>query len=171
MYIGDIEALFILVHAVLDCQKHTRCSIPGCVSPCVTTMLYTPQVDTHDGVRRVSGLRREPAVSWTSRISVYPTEKQTPTLVRICVGRETFEVMINPHTTLMRGSESTFQLDTQICVGSSTETAGSLHTPKTLHTPSHVRRIETSSLLKFIWLWGRKSSENQYWKEVGNTNV
>ena len=27
MYTGDIEALFVLVHAVLDCKKHTRCFV------------------------------------------------------------------------------------------------------------------------------------------------
>ena len=27
MYTGDIEALFVLVHGVLDCKKHTRCFV------------------------------------------------------------------------------------------------------------------------------------------------
>ena len=27
MYTGDIEALYVLVHALLDCQKHTLCFV------------------------------------------------------------------------------------------------------------------------------------------------
>ena len=49
----------------------------------------------YDGVRRVSGLRR----------------------IADC---EHFEIIINLHSIVTRGSESTFQWDTQICVTSST---------------------------------------------------
>ena len=48
------------------------------------------------------------------------------------------QIVRNLHRIVTRGSESTFQWDTQICVRSSTETAGSLRNPETRRTPSFV---------------------------------
>ena len=77
--------------------------------------------------------------SKTPHISTYLTEKQTPTLSQeFCMGREQFEVISNSHIILARGSESIFQWDTQICVRSSTGTAGSLRIPETRRTPLYV---------------------------------
>ena len=52
MHTGDIEALFVLVHAVLDCQKHTRCFVEP------FQLLPHPgldwQVHTHYGIPQIN---------------------------------------------------------------------------------------------------------------------
>ena len=51
MYTWDIEALFVLVHAVLDCYKHTRCFVKP------IQLLSQPgpgwQVHTHYGIPHI----------------------------------------------------------------------------------------------------------------------
>ena len=88
-----------------------------------------------------SGLHREPAVS--AEDPTHSTEKQTPTLIAKILCKP-FEAISNPHRTLARGSESVFQWDVWICVGSSAETAESLRNPETRGTPSYVRQREKS---------------------------
>ena len=81
---------------------------------------------SYAGARRVSGLRREPAEDSTLHRSTYPTEKQTPTTSeKFCADCELCEVISNPYRPLEGGSESVFQWDVWICVGSSAETAES----------------------------------------------
>ena len=85
----------------------------------------------YDGVRRVSGLRRDPAVS------THPTEQQTSTLSQeSCAGYLLLQSVRNPHRILARGSESVFKWDVWIGVGSSAENAGSLRNSETRRTPS-----------------------------------
>ena len=84
----------------------------------------------YDGVRRVSGLRREPTV-YVSHWKV-----DSDPLVRNLYRLRTISSIL--HRFLTRESEFTFQWDTQICVGSSTETAGFLRNPETWCTPSYV---------------------------------
>ena len=52
MYTGNIEALFVLVHAVLDCQKHIRCFVEP------FQLLPHPgldwQVHTHYGIPHIN---------------------------------------------------------------------------------------------------------------------
>ena len=75
----------------------------------------------------------------TPHRSTHPTEKHTPTLSQeFCADCELFELTSNPHRTLAKGSESVFQWDVRICVGSSEETAGSLRNPETRRTPSYI---------------------------------
>ena len=69
----------------------------------------------------------------TSHISmIYPTEKQTRNLSQeFSAGYLLPKIVRNLHKILMRGSKSIFQRDIlQICVRSSTETAGSLRNPR-----------------------------------------
>ena len=73
----------------------------------------------------------------------YVGTPQTPTLSQeFCVGCEQFEVISKPCRVLARGSESVFQWDVWICVGSSAESAGSLRNPLTRRggVPRHIFR-------------------------------
>ena len=66
--------------------------------------LYFEYMTGYAGSRVYVGTPPSP---WrTSHISVYPNEKQTPTLSQeFCAGCGQFEVISNPHRTLARGSE------------------------------------------------------------------
>ena len=95
---------------------------------------------TYDGVRRVSGLRMEPAVSVEdlTYICVSHWKVDSDPLVGNLCGLIISYFVRNTHKFLTRGTEWTFQWDTQICVRSSTETVGSLRDPETRRTPSYV---------------------------------
>ena len=63
------------------------------------SFVYYLHQHTYDGVRRVSGLRRDPAQCAHIRphTYMYSTEKQTPTLSQdFCAGCEQFEVISKP---------------------------------------------------------------------------
>ena len=89
----------------------------------------------YNGVRRGSGLRRDPAVSAIDpQISTHLTEKQTPTLSQeFSAGYLLLQIVRNPHRILAIWSESVFKLDVWICVGSVAESAESLRNPETRH--------------------------------------
>ena len=85
-------------------QRLTLHNQSGLLTGIEFVCVITLYIYIYDGVRRVLGLQGNPQSPLrTSRISVYPTEKQTPNC-------EQFEVIINPHRYLTRGSGSTFQL-------------------------------------------------------------
>ena len=102
----------------------------------------------YDGVRRVSGLRREPLVSVKNPTLIpHPNEKDDPdpvvaesdplvaSSVRVfCARNSQREGRSLPR----QGRDHLFQWDVGISVGFFTETTGSLRNPETRRTPSYI---------------------------------
>ena len=98
-------------------------------------------VRTYDGVRRVSGLRREPVVS-VKNCTLIPTshwkrwsrpcrDRLQPSRCEFCARNSQREGRSLPR----QGRDHLFQWDVGIIVGFSTDTIGSLRNPETRRNP------------------------------------
>ena len=104
--------------------------------------LFARNTELVDIWRRVSGLRRDPAVSTEAPTHIHTPHCKTDydPLVRVLCGLLITSKVRNPRRILPKGSESVFQWNVWIGVESSAETAGSLRNPETRRTPSYVER-------------------------------
>ena len=109
----------------------------------------------YDGVRRVSGLRREPVVS-VENPTLIPTShwkiwswpcRGRPSYCEFCAVVLCTELATRGSESATTESGSTIQWDVGICVGCFTETKYSLLIPETRRNPSHGQSFFSVHLL------------------------